>query len=228
MLHRLAVRLRRDASPRTFSGSDHGPAWGCGRITSRARATSRRASCSPGPSLSLARRAARTAAARLRSPRSAARLAAARLRSARLAAAAPARTGRARSTRVVEVAEIRRGAETHHPAPGDAHRLAGAWSPGHTRLAGSDVDYTEPAKHHTVTARHRGSNGFDQRVHRCLNGGRFQICRLHRPVDEIRLHHADRILRGHAAPVAVRLGHRSATVLSADRLPMGCWGSAFF
>ena len=86
---------RADSPPRTISGSDHdralGPRW---RITSSARATLRRASCSPRPSVSFARRAARLAATRFRSARPAARLVAARLRPARRAAAVPSRTAR--------------------------------------------------------------------------------------------------------------------------------------
>ncbi len=63
--------------------SRSGPcSWRCCCISSTARATSRRASCSPRPSISVAPRAARFAAARSCSPRPAARSAAARLRPA--------------------------------------------------------------------------------------------------------------------------------------------------
>ena len=64
---RAAAGIRRRLEPRSRSRARS--RW---RITSRVRATSRRASCSPGPRVSVVRRAARTAGASSRS-RSAAR-----------------------------------------------------------------------------------------------------------------------------------------------------------
>jgi len=108
------------------------------------------------------------------------------------------------STAAGEVAQIRRGAAPHHPSAGNAHRLAGPRIPGHTCLAEGGVEHPKPPEHHTVAAHQRGSNGFEHRVHRVPRGGRLPSRGLDRPLDEVGLHHAGRIVRD-ARSSAVRV-----------------------
>ncbi len=107
----------------------------------------------------------------------------------------PAGRGISASSAVArEAAEIQRGTETHHPSPGNAHRLVRPRIPRHARLAGARVEHPEAPEHYPVAARQGGNDGFEPRVHRVLRGGRVQFRRLHRPGDEVHLHHAGRIL----------------------------------
>jgi len=111
---------------------------------------------------------------------------------------------RAPSAAVSDAAETRRGAETHHPAPGHGHGFVGPGIPGHTRLARGGVQHTEPPQHHTVAALQREADTFKQRIHRVLRGGSIQVHCLHHPVDEVGLHHAEAIIGDAQHPVHVR------------------------
>ena len=57
-----------------------------------------------------------------------------------------------------EVAQVRRWAEPHHPAPGHGHGFVGPGIPGHARPARGGVEHAEPPQHHTVAARMRDTS----------------------------------------------------------------------
>ena len=104
------------------------------------------------------------------------------------------RPGAAASVAARRAAEIRRGTETHHPTSGNAHRLARARIPGNARLAAGGTENPESPQYHPVATLQGGAQTLEQGLHGLPRNRTWEVRGVHRPGEEVSLHHGGRIV----------------------------------
>ena len=94
-----------------------------------------------------------------------------------------------------ETAETHRGAESHHPPWSNVpHRLARSRIPGNAGLAGGGAENPKPPEQDPVATLEGGTQALEQSLHGLPRNPPFEVCGVHRPGEEVGLHHAGRIV----------------------------------